>query len=724
MKLRWKLFFFLLAFSLLPLAVVTGIHRHGTRQMGAAIADEITGGISGIVATELTQTAKDYAVVMGRSKNALEFALDTLARDAASALARGGGDHGGVILPAEMFGPPESGNPPSPVGGARPAPEGGGSSPEEGARAASWVAPPGTSVEAAASSARSLEPLVPLLQDMSVRFADAVYSSGVALPSGVFVAYPGYGGFPDGFDVRRQDWYLAAAGAFARGEDRVEWSGPAFDPVTRRKVFTLARSFAGPDGSLAGVAAVRVLLPRVLQESEISSQWSKALRSFLVADVDIPGGGKGLWVWAGSEEGGEDGMEDAARPDDPADLRHWLASEDTRRFAAFAEGMGTQSSGATVMTYRGEECFWAYATPIEGRLRLVLILPTSVVAPYAEEARRDVADTAGSLLATAGTASAVVLLAVALGALFGSKAVTTPLDMMIAAWKRVAVGDFAVRLDFRTRDERADLARAFNETMPKLADHLRLRESLELAQEVQRNLLPGKPPVLPGLDVSGINLSCDETGGDYFDYFPLAREEGTVLVAVIGDVTGHGVPSALLMATARALLRASRPGCASPGGVPCAAARVTEANLLLADDVGDSGRFMTLFWTEIDPRTGEVRWVRAGHDPAWIINPDGEAPRELVGEGLPLGIMPDYVYREYADRLDPGRILLMGTDGIWEARDASGDMYGKDRFLAVVRRHAGETAAEIRDAILADLSAFKAGLSMEDDVTLVVVKRA
>ncbi len=716
MKLRWKLFFFLLAFSLVPLAVVTGIHRQGTRNLGAVIGEGITGGISEIVATELTQTARDYAVVLSRSKNALEFAVDTLSREAASALARGGGGHGTGILPAETFDPPSGGGP------ARPAPQGGGSSREEGVRAASWVAPPGTSVEAGASSARALEPLVPLFQDMAARFADAVYSCGVALTNGVFVAYPGRGGFPGGFDVRRQDWYGAAVAAFARAEGGVAWSGPASDPVTGRKVFTLSRPFAGPDGGLAGVAAVRVLLPRVLQESEISSQWSKALRSFLVADVDIPGGGKGLWIWAGSGEAGEDGPDGAARPDDPADPRHWLASEDAQRFAAFVGGMGAKGSGATVMTYRGEECFWAYATPLDG-LRFVLILPASVVAPYADEARRDVSDAAGHLLTTAGTASVLVLLAVALGALLGSNAVTRPLAMMAAAWRRVAGGDFTVRLDFTARDERAELIRAFNETIPKLADHLRLRESMELAQEVQRNLLPRTPPSLPGLDVAGINLSCDETGGDYFDYFPLAREEGTVLAAVIGDVTGHGVPSALLMATARALLRASRPGCAAPGGAPGPAARITEANRLLAEDVGDSGRFMTLFWAEIDPRTGEVRWVRAGHDPAWIIDPDGEAPRELLGEGLPLGIVPGYAYSECTARIGPGQVLLMGTDGIWEARDASGAMYGKERFFAVARRHAAGTAAGIRDAVLADLGAFKAGAAMEDDVTLVVVRR-
>ncbi|QLA17873.1 SpoIIE family protein phosphatase [Desulfolutivibrio sulfoxidireducens] len=722
MTLRWKLFLFLLAFSLLPLAVVTGIHRHGTRHVGAVIADGISGGLSEIVATELTQTAKDYAVVMGRSKNALEFALDTLAREAASALARERGTSGGGILPAETFGPPGPLDTPSPDQAARPAPEKGPSSPGTDARAASWVAPPGTSVEAGAASARALEPLVPLFQDMSARFSDAVYSCGVALEDGVFVAYPGRGGFPGGFDVRRQDWYLAAAGAFARGEDRVEWSGPVPDPVSGREVYTLSRPFAGPHGGLAGVAAVKVPLPRVLQESEISSQWSKALRSFLVADVDIPGGGKGLWIWAGSGEDWKGGVGDAGLPVDPENPRHWLVSEDAERFSAFVEAMGKKKSGSTVMSYRGEECFWAYARPFEDLL-FVLVLPTSVVAPYADEARRDVADAAGHLLATAGTASVVVLLAVALGALFGSKAVTTPLDMMIAAWKRVAAGDFSVRLDFRTRDERADLARAFNETMPKLADHLRLRESLELAQEVQRNLLPRTPPSLPGLDVAGINLSCDETGGDYFDYFPLAKKEGPVLAAVIGDVTGHGVPSALLMATARALLRASRPGCDAAAGVPRPAERITEANRLLAEDVGESGRFMTLFWAEIDPRTGDMRWVRAGHDPAWIIAPDGEAPQELWGEGVPLGIIPDHVYRDYTGRLDPGRVLLMGTDGIWEARDPSGAMYGKARFFAVARENAARSAADLRDAVLADLAAFKAGNPMEDDVTLVVVKR-
>jgi sigma-B regulation protein RsbU (phosphoserine phosphatase) len=132
---------------------------------------------------------------------------------------------------------------------------------------------------------------------------------------------------------------------------------------------------------------------------------------------------------------------------------------------------------------------------------------------------------------------------------------------------------------------------------------------------------------------------------------------------------------------------------------------------------------MTLFWAEIDPGRARVRWVRAGHDPAWIIDPDGEAPRELLGEGLPLGIVPGYAYSECTARIGPGQVLLMGTDGIWEARDASGAMYGKERFFAVARRHAAGTAAGFRDAVLADLGAFKAGAAMEDDVTLVVVRR-
>lgn len=721
MTLRWKLFLFLLAFSLIPLVVVSSAHRSGTQTLGRIIGGQIETGISDIVARELTQTAVDHSLVLSRSKGALEFAANVLAREAAQALSeRANGPDGPDLLGAGAF--TQAGKSPPDLtpreGYAVAGPDGKSLPLPVSLSTVAWLAAPDSPAET--DGARGMGPVAGLLREMAARFPDMLYFAGVVFADGLGLVYPGHGGYARGFDPRHRDWYQAAREAFARGETEERWTGPAADPVTGRMVFLVSRPFAGPDGAFAGAAWVEVLLPRALQESEISSQWSSALRSYLVSVMPDPATGRpGLRAWAGSEADERLDMAPAGTDGLPGS---WLTSEDGPRFAALVERMVREPSGVTVMTFRGRECFWAYATPVAD-MQFLLILPSAILAPYAEQARDEIRNASNMALATAAGASAVVLLAAALGAFFGSKAVTRPLAEVMRAWDRVAAGDFSVRLDFRTRDERAAVARAFNETMPKLADHMRLCESMALARQVQQNLLPGEPPVLPGLEVAGINLSCDETGGDYFDYFAVRRGRGTALAVVVGDVTGHGASSALLMATGRALLRAAGQ---IPGGgdeAPPPWRRITGANRLLAEDVGDSGRFMTLFWAEIETDTGLVTFVRAGHDPAYLVDPAGGPAGELMGQGLPLGIVPDHVYEENRARMAPGQILLLGTDGIWEARDAAGRMYGKERFLEAARSHAALSARGIRDAVLADLAAFKAGGAMEDDVTLVVVKR-
>jgi sigma-B regulation protein RsbU (phosphoserine phosphatase) len=728
MSLRWKLFLFLLAFSMIPLLVVSVAHRSGARALVTRIGEQIRVGISDIVARELTQTAVDYGVVLGRSKNALEFAAEVVARETAQVLAAGRSGHpvaddapGDGLLSARDFSRPDVC--PTDVapreGYAVMGPDGKYVPLAVSRSVAAFFAAPGS--PARMYGAQGMAPVASLLREVAWQFPDMSYFAGVVLENGLGLVSPGHGGFPEDFDPRRPDWFVNARQAFARGETGAHWTGPAPDPVTGRMVFTVARPVAGPDGAFAGAAFLQVLLPRVLQESEISSQWSRSLRTYLVSAMPRPEtGGAGLRMWAGPEADEPLVMASPGANDQPGAA--WLTSEDGPRFEAFVARMASEPSGVTVMTFQGQECFWAYSTPIED-LRFVLILPSAILVPYAEEARQEIRDASVVTMATAAGASAVVLLAAALGAFFGSKAVTYPLTEVMRAWKRVAVGDFSVRLNFRTRDERAAVAQAFNETMPKLADHMRLSESMALARQVQQNLLPNAPPDFPGLESAGINLSCDETGGDYFDYFPIRRGQGQALAVVVGDVTGHGASSALLMATGRALLRAAGQAGAGEDEAPPPWRRITDANRLLAEDVGDTGRFMTLFWIEIEGDTGRVLWVRAGHDPAYIVDPDRQRPVELLGQGPPLGVVPGHVYQEHAARIEPGQVLLLGTDGIWEARDASGEMYGKARFLQVAQAHAGQSAVAVRDAVLADLAAFKAGLSMEDDVTLVVVRR-
>lgn len=248
----------------------------------------------------------------------------------------------------------------------------------------------------------------------------------------------------------------------------------------------------------------------------------------------------------------------------------------------------------------------------------------------------------------------------------------------------------------------------------------RMEFDMELAASIQQGFIPKGPPILPGVDMAGCGASCDETGGDYFDFitFPPDAASRSVRAGVaIGDVTGHGIPAALLMASVRAYLRARM---LSPGGV---AEIVSDVNRLLSADLGMTGRFMTLFFLEVDASARTFRWVRAGHDPAIVYDPESDSFDELGGKGIPLGIEGDWNYAESVlEGVRSGLVFVLGTDGIWEARNPAGEMYGKDRIRELVRLYAAQSATSIADAILRDLETFMCGLPQRDDVTLVVVK--
>ena len=244
------------------------------------------------------------------------------------------------------------------------------------------------------------------------------------------------------------------------------------------------------------------------------------------------------------------------------------------------------------------------------------------------------------------------------------------------------------------------------------------KRSLQLAAEVQRNLLPKRSPRLVGIDLAGRTLSCEEIGGDYFDYLPSRGCAASHLDIAVGDVSGHGVEAALLMATSRALLRSqARSDACRP-----LSAVVTALNRQLALDVSDSGRFMALFYLRIDLETRLLRWVRAGHPAALFFDPRAETFRELGGRGLALGVSSDWAYTEETGRQAKEGILAIATDGLWEARDKQQRPYGQKRFRDVLRRHAALGAEAIIDKVYADLAEYSLGVLREDDITLVIVK--
>ena len=244
-----------------------------------------------------------------------------------------------------------------------------------------------------------------------------------------------------------------------------------------------------------------------------------------------------------------------------------------------------------------------------------------------------------------------------------------------------------------------------------------LRDSLAMAAHVQRSLLPKTRPSLPGLEVAGRMIPCDDVGGDYLDFLTAEEFAGRGFGIAVGDVSGHGPAAALLMTAARACLRmrAARPG--SLGEV------VTDMNRYLVTDLGDIGRFMTFYLLEI--RSDMVAWVSAGHEPALRVDPGTGSITDLEGDGLVLGIDGGQAFREHqAPFREPGQVVALCTDGITEAWNDSGEQFGRERLKQSLLRHASQSATSILEGVLHDVLDFRGPAPQKDDLTLVVLKRA
>ena len=292
-----------------------------------------------------------------------------------------------------------------------------------------------------------------------------------------------------------------------------------------------------------------------------------------------------------------------------------------------------------------------------------------------------------------------------------------PFRDIIAVLHQIKSGRLNQRVRVVSNDEIGYTGDTINEMAAGLQERERMRRSLSLAREVQQSLLPLKAPQMPGIQIAGTSLYCDETGGDYFDFMEIERNGLRRLAAVIADVSGHGVSAALLMTSMRALLRARS---SLPGG-PQEIVRFLNRRISL--DTEETGQFVTLFYLEVEPQTRTVEWVRAGHEPAYLYRPRADRFETLDGQGAALGIEEESRYSINRTFVRSGNILVLTTDGIFETRRHR-EMFGRQRFMEVVRRNHHLDAVGIRDAVLAAIDDFRGRTRQEDDVTLVVIKFA
>jgi sigma-B regulation protein RsbU (phosphoserine phosphatase) len=353
---------------------------------------------------------------------------------------------------------------------------------------------------------------------------------------------------------------------------------------------------------------------------------------------------------------------------------------------------------------------------------------------------------------------AVVFLVLQLFALyFGLRivgGVTGAVGQLHQATERLARGNLDTTITLPNEDEFGDLADSFNEmttairvAQDQIVQKQLLEAQLDTARGIQQRLLPSGMPRLEGYQIAGSSDSSLQVGGDYFDFVEMP--DGRLGIAV-ADVTGKGVPAALLMANVQAGLhgQAMHPG--------SAAEIMGRMNDLLFEST-DPHMFVTFALIVLDPTTGQVESVSAGHEPTLLVRPDGSWEKLEAG-GLMLGMMPGFEYSEVEAGLEPGDVLVMYTDGVTEAMgpaptpvpalpaeaSSSSSSGGEDEAwdededdddepilpffeehrlveICIERRH--ESAEEIRQALLAAVRNFAQNVPQSDDITIVVIKR-
>jgi sigma-B regulation protein RsbU (phosphoserine phosphatase) len=240
-----------------------------------------------------------------------------------------------------------------------------------------------------------------------------------------------------------------------------------------------------------------------------------------------------------------------------------------------------------------------------------------------------------------------------------------------------------------------------------------IENSLRLARQVQQRLFPMSPPKVDGFDAWGVSIPAQATGGDYFDFLP---RPGGSLGLVIGDVSGHGFDSTILMAQTRALLRAAARDESDPARV------LSAVNALLAPDLNEN-RYVSMVAVELDPNARSFRWANAGHVPGYVLDRAGRVKTELASTGVVLGLFDDATFAtEQGPQLQGGDLIVLFTDGVTEAEAPDGTMSGAAWALDVVRANAHRPSAEILDALCDAVKGFAAGSGQHDDITAVVCR--
>ena len=526
------------------------------------------------------------------------------------------------------------------------------------------------------------------------------------LTDGTVALYPSPGSWPykADYDFRVQPWYMNAM------RSRQLTPMPRIEPLTGKSVMTVTMPLFDRDNSFAGVVALDIDLSEMLESIEMPEQWREGARKLVVRLPDDESWRPENVEVICSTTYGQD-RKDSSEPFKLTDLC------DPEVIRAIVEDSQQGNTGSKRALCDGVDSLWIYGASA-GKIGFpLLVVPHQRIVEQADNAlnvlfRENIrAIKIATLLIFTAIVMAVLL------AIIRARHLTVPITHLADAAGKLAQGDFNVKGDIATNDELQQLGEVFNQVGPGLRERQKIKQSLELARQIQQHFLPTENLDLKHFQIAGICRYCDETGGDYFDLFDLRTITSGWIGLVLGDVSGHGIPAAMLMISTGSILRNN-----APRHGDNLAEAISELNRHLVKN-SETDKFMTLFYGLLDDDKKTLVWASAGHDPAiWYHAQTGEFS-ELDNTGMPLGIMEDAEFGQ-ADpiTLKIGDIMMIGTDGIWEARNTSDETYGKKRLLDLIIDHKDESAEQIASIVVKSVLDFCSDCAPTDDITLVVIK--
>lgn len=712
MRIRAKLLLLLAAISVVPLLLLGGIRISSSLELGKDLAKRQTSTLIEQARTLMTVIAEDHARALQRERQVLEASLKYQALASRTRLlASPPRDPDPVLFDTDITRNPDSLRLRKRRASctwlgqltAR-------SEPVDCVDKQVFYLAPGLTSEAAQDDVARLADLDDVYRAVSDGLNDLIAWQATGLENGLFSIFPGHGAFPPGYDPRKLPWYQQALGS-----DELVWAAPILDETSGGVLFTAALAIRDQKGVPIAVSAIMASMNVLLQQNEHTKHLSGSMAALFVQREESSAGVSHLKVLAHRDPNGQ--MHTHGAPDATIES-HLSLVADLQTEQLILEQIRTETTSVIQAPNRGVPSLWSIA-PVPGNIGvLIFVAPLDDILREVRSANEYLTKRMGEQIVQAVLILGLTILLISTLSFFIARRVTVPLRLLSEAAQKLSRGNFLTKVEIRGKDELSELGNVFNEMGPRILDTIRIQEGVALAMQVQQNLLPSISPDLPGLDVAGTSVYCDETGGDYYDFFLRKNNRGGHALSVaVGDVSGHGMEAALLMTTARAFLRmrADMPG--APSEV------ITSVNTFLSRDTEGTGRFMSLFYLEVDPSEKSLAWVRAGHDPALLYDPEADTFDELGGAGLTLGVEEQWMFQE-ASRSDfiAGKIVVLGSDGIWEARDIHGEMFGKKRFKRLIQDHSAETAADIMNAVLSSLKEFRGDFHFEDDVTLVIVK--